>query len=353
MRQAIQSWWNRQETILKKIGSFSNSNYFSNRWNYRGRVGESSNNKILFLLFFILASSIFLQAQQLPTFTNYNHNWPLLNPATVSTEYFRNDFIELSVQTTLRQQWAGLEDAPKTQTLAVNWIPENANYHTGLQVINDKTGAIGFTGAYAQFAYRIALNRASKISIGLNAGLVQYRAKVTQVRLQQSNDLVASSNGTRIYPDFGIGLFYQFKDQWYAGISIPQTFGLNTLFQADNREYGLERVRHYYALAGANWYFDANKTTFFSLSAWAKKVAAIPLTLDALLTYQFQDVFWLGLGGGSSKYTHLEVGVIIGNGLGYWNGLLHVGFGFDYALDAKAQLLGRTMELSMRYSWER
>ena len=94
--------------------------------------------------------AINVSAQQLPTFINYTNNWSLLNPAAVSPDFLIDDYYRLSIQATYRQQWVGLEDAPQTQSLAVTWMPESNPILVGGQLLNDKTGAIGLTGAYGQ-----------------------------------------------------------------------------------------------------------------------------------------------------------------------------------------------------------
>ena len=157
---------------------------------------------------------------------------------------------------------------------------------------------------------------------------------------------------SRLFPDFGVGLFYQYDDRFYGGISIPQTFGLTNTFAADNREYQLTRVRHFYGMAGANFYLNKDKTSYFSLSSWAKYLTNAPFTLDINAKYFFQDIFWLGLGAGSSDLAHMEIGFIIGNGIGYLDGRLTLGFGYNFALSSQSQLLGNTIELTMRYSFE-
>jgi len=299
-----------------------------------------------------LVFSITATAQQLPTFINYTNNWSLLNPAAVSPDFLVDDYYRMSVQATYRQQWVGLEDAPQTQSLAATWMPENNPILVGGQLLNDKTGAIGLTGAYGQFGYRLALNRKHFLSLGINAGLVQYRVKATEINLLEKNDILTAQDGNRLFPDFGLGLFYQYDDWLYAGVSVPQTFGITNTFASDNRKYQLTRARHYYAMAGANIYLNREKTSYFALSSWAKYLSNAPFTLDINAKYYFQDIFWLGVGGGSTELAHLEVGFIIGNGIGYLDGRLLLGFGYDFALSATSQLLGNTMEVTMRYSFD-
>lgn len=308
-------------------------------------------NKYLIVFLFSLWNIANLSAQQLPTFLNYTNNWSLLNPAAVSPDFIKDDYYRMSIQATCRQQWMGIEDAPKTQTLAATWMPERHPLILGAQLLNDNTGAIGLTGAYGQFAYRLNFNRKQYLSLGINAGLVQYRVKITEIRFLESNDILASQNSAQVYPDFGLGLFYQYDDWLYAGVSIPQTFGLTNTFRADNRNYQLTRARHYYAVVGSNIYLNKDKTSYFALSSWAKYLPNAPFTIDMNAKYYFQDIFWLGVGAGTTNLAHLEVGVIVGNGIGNLDSRLEVGFGYDYALSSQTQLLGNTVELTVRYSY--
>ena len=304
----------------------------------------------LVFLYLIFTTSLF--GQQLPTFINYTNNWSLLNPAAISPDFLADDYYRFSLQATYRQQWSGLEDAPQTQSISGTWVPENHPLIIGGQLINDKTGAIGLTGAYGQFGYRLQVGRNHFLSFGLNAGLVQYRVKVSEIKLLEENDILTAQDGIKLIPDFGLGFFYQYKDWFYAGISIPQAFGITNTFASDNRKYQLTRARHYYALSGVNFYLNKDKTSYFALTAWAKYLTNAPFTLDINAKYYFQDIFWLGLGSGTTDLAHLEVGFIIGNGIGYLDGRLSLGFGYDFALSTNTQLLGNTMELTVRYSFE-
>lgn len=316
------------------------------------RVPYTVNRFFLFLAFISLYHTTNLSAQQLPTFINYTNNWSLLNPAAVSPDFLVDDYCRLTLQATYRQQWIGLEDAPQTQSLAGTWMPESHSILVGGQLINDQTGAIGLTGVYGQFGYRLKLNRKQFLSLGINAGLVQYRVKATEIKLLEQNDILTQQDGNRIFPDFGLGLFYQFDDWLYAGVSVPQTFGITNTFGTGKQKYQLTRARHYYAMAGANFYLNSDKTSYFALSSWAKYLPNAPFTLDLNARYFFQDIFWLGLGGGTTDLAHLEVGFIVGNGIGYLDGRLTLGFGYDFALSTQSSLLGNTMELTVRYSFE-
>ncbi len=307
--------------------------------------------KGIYIFFFsILFLATPLLSQQLPTFLNYSNNWQLLNPAATNPDFLRDDYYTTALAANYRKQWSGIEAAPTTQSLLYSWMPESLQFHTGLQLLNDKTGVLGLSGVYGQFAYRIPFNRKHFLSIGLNAGLVQYRTKTSQVRLLDANDILGA-DANKIYPDFGLGIYYQYDDWFYAGVSVPQVFGLQTAFGAGQQTYELTRLRHYYAQTRINWYQNRSKSSYFSLSAWGKYLPNVPLTFDANIRYYFQDIFWLGLGGSTAEIAHLEVGCIIGEGLGYLDGLMHVGFGYDYSLSAASNLLGNTLELSVRYSW--
>lgn len=306
-----------------------------------------------------LAASTFILAQQLPMFTIYRDAWNVLNPAFLSNNYLVNEQ-NMSVGASLRKQWWGVEDGPQTQLLNWEYVSDEHPITTGAFLVNDKSGVFGQTGFYGQFAYRIEMGRRNKqsISAGLHAGMVQYRAKLSEIDWKDNGDHTGE-NDYLLYPDFGLGLFYHYEDKYYAGVSMPQIFGLTTTFKTAEGKYPLVRSPHFYAVAGGyfpvTWFNSSN--SFLEPSVWLRAAPHSPPSFDLNLRYQIIEVFWAGLGGGLypgstfSGALHFEAGTILGEALNLKDSQLKIGFGFDLPIGLYQSAFGSSMEVHVVYSW--
>ncbi len=72
-------------------------------------------------------------AQQEVNYTLYRYHLNLINPATTGTQ--GASFLN----TSLRTQWVGIEDAPETQAISIGRPHANNRLGTGFSVINDRT----------------------------------------------------------------------------------------------------------------------------------------------------------------------------------------------------------------------
>jgi len=325
------------------------------------------------IIFFSICLQTGLQSQQLSSFTLYRDSWTMLNPASLYNSYLINEHT-MSAGASYRHQWVDpeLKGAPVTEALQFQYVPEDYNFFTGGFLVNDQTGDIGFTGAYGNFAYRLLFSGRvdQSLSIGLNAGVVQYRVKFPIEVLEQVDVI----NETKIYPDFGLGLFYHYDDKFYAGFSVPQTFGLDLrLRDSDQNEFLLKRVQHYYAVLGGYIdfnFFHSDESSFLEPSIWARWSPFAPLTIDANLRYQVTNLFWVGFGYGTGQpielgeldpmiipgrigkqIIHLEAGIVVGEAFNL-DGQLKIGFGYDFQLSEYLKNFGNSFEFHAIYSWE-
>jgi len=328
----------------------------------------------LFSFFFLVDAF----AQQLPLFTQYRDNWTQLNPATLYNGYINYEHT-ISFGVSHRQQWvdADLQGAPVTSLAQFQIVSEDYNFHVGGYLMNDQTGDIGTTGVYGNFAYQLPLGRGrvdQTLSIGLNGGLVQYRVDIPE-GLRTNNGVGNAFSETILYPDFGAGIFYHYDERFYAGVSIPQLFGLDLNFRDEddpNNSFDLTKVRHYYALIGAYIDFDffEGESSFLEPSLWIRYVENVPISFDFNLRYKPSDYFWIGAGIGSAttysylrekepkivdplkKVLHLEAGILLPE-LFQQEGNLKIGFGYDVQLSQYLVNFGNSLELHVIYSWER
>ena len=307
------------------------------------------------ILLFVLTDAF---SQQLPLFTQYRENAGIINPGAVNHDYLVYEH-PLSFGASYRAQWVGLENAPTTQTLRGEYLFADNNsigILAGGYMINDQTGPTGFTGIYGRIAGVLSEDPTyGGLSIGLTAGLVQYRVRTSEIRLREINDVLSGNDQSQLFPDVGFGIYaYQYLDggmfediQVYGGISVPQVFGLNLEFEDENGLFSTQRVQHLYVMAGFYKYFKDD--SFLEPSIWFRYVKDTPVSVDFNLRYQMASNFWLGTGGGTNGNVHIEAGFIIGENMGLDN-TVKIGYGFDYSFTTFGPKVGGTHELNVSYS---
>ncbi len=302
--------------------------------------------------FFILT----LRAQQLPLFTQYQSSTGVLNPAALSQGYLYNEY-NLDFGAAYRLQWAGIKNAPRTQSIHGSYFYEGngINLLSGGYLLNDQTGPTGFTGAYGRFGVVLSEDPYwGGFSLALSFGLVQYRVNNSEIELLEKEDILANNDQSQLFPDAGFGLFYykKMRSGWlddsylYGGISVPQLIGLDLSFESENGGYQIKRIQHFYGLAGL--IKDFGDGNVLEPSIWMKYVDGAPIHADINLRYQLQGSFWLGAGGSTAGTMHLETGFILGENTGFF-GDLRIGYSFDYSFQSFGPQVGSTHEFSVRY----
>lgn len=307
------------------------------------------------LITFLLLLGKTLAAQQLPLFTQYTEMQTFLNPAAISVDYLQYNMNQVG-GVTCRVQWLGIEDAPRTGLLRYERVREDKNLATfGGQLIHDRVGANSILGLYGKYAYQIrpAGENNFLIGLGITAGVLQHRLDGSALEFEPDDQLQGSRQSS-LLPDFGLGInvthYPESGTKWYAGIALPQTFGLSADFETKaTGEISIKRVMHLYSNAGA--IFAVGQQGFLEPSVWVKYAKHAPLQVDLNLRQKFVNNFWMGLGYSTSRNIHLEAGMILNQLLRLEDAVLRVGYGFDYNIASYGATLGTTHELNVSYAW--
>lgn len=310
----------------------------------------------LYIIVFTLIPFV-TQGQQLPIFNQYTEMQNYLNPAATSIDYLEYNQ-QHSLGLTYRMQWVGLEGAPRTGLLRYEYVGEKQNLATvGGMLITDRIGPSTLTGVYGKYSYQIrpSYNGNLLIGVGLSAGLVQYHLDGNQLEFE-ADDQLAGETANEILPDFGFGVNVTYYPEqgvkFYAGLSVPQIAGLNAGFETlAGAPISIKRLAHYYATGGA--IFPIGQQGFLEPSFWIKHAPNTPVNLDFNLRQKFVNNFWMGLGYGTSKSIHLEMGVILSQKLGLKESIFRIGYGFDYNIATYGNLLGVSHELTLSYAWSK
>jgi len=301
-----------------------------------------------------------LKAQQTPLFSLYRDQWGVLNPAALSNNYLLNNRT-MSVSGAWHVQWWNMPQSPRTQTLAWEMVRDEQNSVFGAHVLNDQTGEIGQTGVYGRYAYRLKMGRrvSQSLLIGLNAGAVQYRANLSKIQFPDPS--TAPTENPRSYkPDFGVGLFYHYADKYYAGVSVPQTFGIRSDYTDNSDQFSIRRRPHIFAVFGGYWSTPwlGNETSFIEPSVWFKYAPNSPMNIDLNVRAQISELIWVGTGANTglgidpSLTLHFETGLFLGEQVQLLDSQLKAGFAFDLPVtQGLGRAFGSSAEIMVVYTW--
>jgi type IX secretion system PorP/SprF family membrane protein len=299
-----------------------------------------------------------LNAQQIPLFTQYRETQGIVNPAAINYDYF-TDRHQTSFGLSFRRQWLDMTNPPTTQVLRGEYFAADRSgvaILAGGYLLRDQTGPTGYTGVYGRFATVFTEDAAySGLSIGINAGAVQYGVRTSQLKLRDEGDIRASEDRTQTHPDIGAGVFYYRQmegalegDYFYAGASVPQMLGFDLNFASNEGNFNLKRVQHFYSTIGLYHFIGEN--SFVEPSALVKYTPNAPVNVDLNIRYQMSSSFWVGVGSSLRGNLHVETGFVLGKSLGLSNNL-KFGYGFDYSFQTYGPHVGTTHEVNLAVSF--
>ncbi len=314
----------------------------------------------LFVLAFISMNCTGLFGQQDPMFTKYMFNSLIFNPGYAGS----NDHLAMNL--IHRQQWVGLEGAPTTQSFIIHSPLKNDRVGVGLSAINDKIGPVGTLDANLSYAYRIPIGKKTKLAIGLQAGMTNWRADWTKLNIKDEPDQVFAENVNKWLPNFGAGLYLNSK-YFYAGLGCPKLVEYD-LRDADATSTPIyaKTYRHYFTTVGAAIPLSGDNLIFkpsalIKSAAWFGSLrkdqnfenVGAPTEVDLDLSLFFQKTLWVGV----AYRTAIERGTSSDDSIDFWaayflkNGL-RIGAAYDYTLTDIRKVSDGSFEVMLGYEFD-
>ena len=215
---------------------------------------------IFILLLCLLSKQSF--GQQDPQYTQYMYNMNVINPAYAgSTE-------STSIGILYRDQWKGLDGAPKTATMNIHF-PAGNNVGFGFSAISDEIGPVSETNLYVDFSYTLNLANENRLSFGIKAGGTFHDIGLANLSLIDPNDPFFANDINENTPNIGAGLYFYKPNKYYLSVSVPNILESVHL---DNDDYNIgSETRHLFAALGYvfNINNDFSNCEFFS--NWLKQ----------------------------------------------------------------------------------
>lgn len=291
--------------------------------------------KIIIYIFSVLFLGQ-LNAQQLPQYTQYMLNEFAINPAVAGKEEFAD------VRSNNRYQWIGITDAPRTYILTAHGPLKAKNMGVGMHLFTDIVGPTRRVGLNFSYAYHIKLNKETKMSLGLSAGILQWGIDGHKLILHDAGDDNLLVNYQTVYvPDFGAGILVHNK-KFYVGIAVPQIYQsrINLYPGSDNSS---TLVTHFNI--NAAYKFDIGDDFKIEPSFLVKYATPAPFKLDVGIRAIYKEQIWLG-----GAYRHNDaytalLGFMFKN---YWM----LGYSYDFSTTNIRKYSSGTHEimLGLRFS---
>lgn len=172
---------------------------------------------ILWMMMIAAGAALPAYTQEDATNRQYLFNTLNINPAYAGVRGIT------SITAGFNKQWLGVPGSPRTGVFSVDAPFYQHHLGAGLQLYDNKVGLERTAGANISVATMLRFNEdeeAEFLSIGLQAGLMNYRIDRTSVALPYQNDPAFQNNTNVLMPTAGIGLYYQ-RPGFFASLSAP------------------------------------------------------------------------------------------------------------------------------------
>lgn len=244
-------------------------------------------NGILLLAAFGLQSESLL-AQQNAMFSQYMFNTLAINPAYAGS---RN---VVAATALYRNQWIGIEGAPKTGTFTVDAPFANERIGLGAQIVSDKIGIVRTTAGVLSAAYRIPMNDGS-LSFGVQGSVNQYHAGFSDVTLDPGGpigDPGFKDDINKTLFNFGSGIYYN-NSRMYVGLSV-QDFVRNRLNDTINTASDVTARQSAHGYLAMGYVFPLGFDFNLKTSVLVKGVMGAPVQGDFGATLWIKDMVAIG-----------------------------------------------------------
>lgn len=308
---------------------------------------------IKFILLLCAASPCF--AQQDAQYSQYIFNGIYINPAYAG---YRE---RVSINATYRNQWTGIEGAPKSFSLAVDAIMPNERVGLSLTMNAEQLGAQKNISAFANYAYRFPINEegTSKLAFGLGVGVMQSGLNGDMLNPRDLDDnFIPSGTVKQIIPDIRAGVFFS-TPKMYIGASVNNLIG-KYILDKKSLDYNFPTPKPHYYLTGGVLIPIEEYVIDFKPFFLIKDDIKGPTVLDINAFFLFKQKVWLGAGyrTGIKLYNKPALqgdvnnnNALIGMAEIIISERLRLGYSYDFSTSNLAGYAGSTHEISLSWNF--
>lgn len=294
-------------------------------------------------------------AQQDAQYSQYIFNGIYINPAYAG---YRE---RININASYRSQWAGVNGAPKSFTLAADALMPNERVGLSLVMSTEQLGAQKNISAFANYAYRLPVNEeeTSKLAFGLGLGVMQSGLNGDMLNPTDLGDNYIP-NGTvkQIVPDIHAGVFFS-TPRMYIGASVNNLIG-KYILDKRSLDYNFPTPKpHFYLTGGVLIPMVAYAVDFKPFFLIRDDIKG-PTVMDINAFFLFKQVFWLGAGyrTGINLYKKPALqgdfnnkNALIGMAEIFVSQQLRLGYSYDHSMSKLAGYAGSTHEISVSWNF--
>jgi len=296
-----------------------------------------------FILLSLFTTASF--AQQKPHYTQYILNNYILNPALSGIENYTD------VKMSIRDQWVGLNGAPRTiyfsaqgpigkkdyKTSATsfnvpgqnprgdayweNYEASEAHHGVGIALIQDQTGLYSHFNADISYAYHIGLTPRTNISAGFSAGIGKVSYNRSKANPADPNDPALSSAGGfyKITPDLNAGIWIYSAD-YFIGVAAQQIIPQKVSFTTGAP--GITLLPHLFGTFGYRFLLTDEINATPSVMIKYVPGTSVPAQFDLNVKVQYMDLLWMGASYRANDGYAAMLGMNISN-------TVNIGYSYD------------------------
>jgi type IX secretion system PorP/SprF family membrane protein len=283
-------------------------------------------------------------------YSQYIMNGFLVNPSFAGRDGYT------SVNLTVREQWAGLAQAPSTYALSFqtrllkdSYISKSTTVKKKLirptrggqvgiggYLFNDNNGIMHRTGLQGAYAYNIPMGNdddeySKTLSFGLALMAYQYSVKLDNQIYDPDDPYLNNYDRSVFITDFNFGVSYA-TPKYYAGLAMTNLLRGSLMFSKgsdnDNTELG-----HYYLTGGIKFPLSGNWMIEPSAFIKSSDMFFKSIQLDLTTRVYFKNDYWAGVSWRTND------AIIVMLGLKYDR--FYFAYAFDFTLtDIRRQSLG-------------
>lgn len=266
--------------------------------------------------------------QQKAHFTQYMYDASLINPAYVGAD----DALSLTLIN--RQQWSGVEGAPKSQTLSAHTLFKSNKLGVGAIIQHDKIGIHQNIQFSANAAYHLPLSRSQFLSFGMQVGIHNRNSNFGSLGF---DPILGRAAASATYLDLGLGFYYR-SPNFHIGFSmpdiVPNQMQMNEIYTS-----AIDDINHFLY---AKYIIQASRNIELQPSILLKYMKGLPISYDLNLNATFKRVLTLGVsyrkGESVDFLTMFQL-----------TAQLQFGYAYDYPIGNLTQFTNGSHEIMVRY----
>lgn len=313
-------------------------------------------------------------AQQRPHYTQYILNNYILNPALSGIENYTD------VKISTRDQWVGLNGAPKTSYFSIqapigkgdyrtsstsfqvpgqnprgkyyweNYTAAEPHHGIGMTLVNDRSGSFNRFTANATYAYHLGLSPTTNLAAGFSAGITNISLDKSKHDFTGNGDPYDPATGAslsgeinKIRPDLGVGLWL-YSRSYFIGLSAQQIIPQKLAFADDAVFLTKGRlIPHVFLTAGYRFLLGEDFNAIPSLMLkYVNGSSKNNFQPELNLKVQYRDLIWAG---GSYRYQDGYAAML---GLNVSN-TFNIGYAYDITTTALNTVSHGTHELMVGF----